>query len=38
LPSSCGGTGVTVEVKPSAAQINRDMPVVIDGQQIWPLP
>ncbi len=35
LPDSCGD-GVTVEIKPSAAQINRDMPIVIDGQQIWP--
>lgn len=36
LPSSCGGTGVAVEVKPSAAQINRDMPIKLDGSQIWP--
>ena len=36
LPSSCGATGVVVEVKPSAAQINRDMPIKIDGTQIWP--
>ena len=36
LPASCGATGVTVEVKPSAAQINRDMPIKIDGTQIWP--
>ena len=35
LPSSCG-TGVAVEVKPSAAQINRDMPIKLDGSQIWP--
>jgi len=38
LPASCGSTGVTVEVKPSAAQINRDMPVIYNGQQVWPLP
>lgn len=37
LPSSCG-EGVAVEVKPSAAQINRDMPIKINGQQIWPQP
>jgi len=36
LPESCGATGVTVEIKPSAAQINRDMPVIYNGQQIWP--
>jgi len=35
LPASCGA-GVTVEVKPSAAQINRDMPIKIDGSQVWP--
>ncbi|MDP3282524.1 MAG: hypothetical protein Q8M57_16050, partial [Nitrosomonas sp.] len=35
LPASCG-TGVAVEVKPSAAQINRDMPIKIDGSQVWP--
>lgn len=35
LPASCG-TGVAVEVKPSAAQINRDMPIKLDGTQIWP--
>ncbi|MBS0484668.1 MAG: hypothetical protein JSS06_05550 [Proteobacteria bacterium] len=35
LPASCGA-GVAVEVKPSAAQINRDMPIKIDGSQVWP--
>ncbi len=35
LPASCGA-GVAVEVKPSAAQINRDMPIKLDGSQIWP--
>lgn len=35
LPDSCGD-GVAVEIKPSAAQINRDMPIVIDGAQVWP--
>lgn len=36
LPASCGATGVAVEVKPSAAQINRDMPIKLDGNQVWP--
>lgn len=35
LPESCGA-GVDVVVKPSAQQLNRDMKVIIDGQQIWP--
>lgn len=35
LPSSCG-QGVDIVVKPSAAQINRDMPIVYEGRQIWP--
>ncbi len=35
LPDNCG-QGVAVEVKSSAAQINRDMPIKVDGQQIWP--
>lgn len=35
LPSSCGA-GVAVEVKPSAAQINRDMPIKMNGTQVWP--
>jgi len=35
LPESCGA-GVAVEVKPSAAQINRDMPIKFNGNQIWP--
>lgn len=37
LPESCGA-GSTVSVKPSAAQLNRDMPIRIDGNQVWPLP
>lgn len=37
LPASCGG-GVTVEVRPTAAQINRDMPIVFEGVQVWPAP
>lgn len=35
LPESCGA-GVAVEVKPSAAQINRDMPIKVNGVQVWP--
>ncbi|UJP05561.1 MAG: hypothetical protein LZF61_00850, partial [Nitrosomonas sp.] len=35
LPGSCG-EGFDVEVKPSAAQINRDMPIKLNGNQIWP--
>lgn len=38
LPASCGGTGKVVEVKPSAAQINRDMPIKFNGTQVWPKP
>ncbi len=37
LPASCGG-GIDVTVTPSAAQLNRDMPVRINGTQVWPLP
>ncbi len=37
LPESCGA-GVAVELKPSAAQINRDMPIKFNGQQVWPQP
>lgn len=36
LPTSCSA-GVDVVVTPSASQINRDMPVVINGKQEWPL-
>lgn len=35
LPGSCGD-GVDVEVRPSAAQITRDMPIKHNGQQVWP--
>ncbi len=35
LPGSCG-EGVDVTVKSSAAQINRDMPIVYERKQIWP--
>jgi hypothetical protein len=37
LPESCGA-GVAVEVIPSAAQLNRDMPIISDGKQVWPKP
>lgn len=35
LPTACGA-GQAVEVIPSAAQINRDMPIVYNGVQVWP--
>ncbi|SFL17413.1 hypothetical protein SAMN05216302_10384 [Nitrosomonas aestuarii] len=35
LPDSCED-GFVVEVMPSAAQINRDMPITIEGKQVWP--
>jgi hypothetical protein len=35
LPSSCGA-GTTVEVKSSPAQLNRDMPIKVQGVQVWP--
>lgn len=38
LPAACNGTGLNVEVRPSAAQLNRDLPIRIDGKQIWPQP
>ncbi|SFM01855.1 hypothetical protein SAMN05421880_10456 [Nitrosomonas nitrosa] len=37
LPSSCG-EGIAVRIYPSAAQLDRDFPVVVDGQQVWPAP
>lgn len=37
LPASCSAEEA-VEVRPSAAQINRDMPIVVDGVQAWPTP
>ncbi len=36
LPEGCSAEGDAVVIKPSAAQINRDMPIVVDGQQVWP--
>ncbi len=38
LPPACGGTGIAVEVRATAAQLNRDMPIRINGVQIWPKP
>lgn len=38
LPEACGGSGVDVVVTPSAAQLNRDMPVKYKGVQVWPKP
>ena len=37
LPESCG-EGMSVRIFPGADQLNRDMPVSIDGEQIWPTP
>ncbi len=37
LPESCGD-GLSARIIPSAAQINRDMPVKINGEQVWPVP
>jgi hypothetical protein len=35
LPSGCGA-GSTIDVKASAAQMTRDMPISIQGVQVWP--
>ncbi len=37
LPSNCG-EGFTARIYPSPSQLDRDLPVVIDGQQVWPAP
>lgn len=37
LPESCGA-GLQVTVRPSAAQLDRDMPVIFNGTQVWPKP
>lgn len=37
LDASCGA-GLAIEVIPSAAQLNRDMPIVHNGKQFWPKP
>jgi len=37
LPEACGA-GVDVVVTPSAAQLDRDMTIEVNGAQAWPLP
>lgn len=37
LPESCGA-GLQITVRPSAAQIDRDMPIQFNGTQVWPQP
>ncbi len=37
LPETCGD-GSEVFVKPSAAQVDRDMPIIYNGTQVWPQP
>ncbi len=37
LPDTCG-EGFDVFVRPSAAQIDRDMPIIFNGAQVWPQP
>jgi len=37
LPESCGA-GQQVTVKPSAVQVDRDMPIRFNGTQVWPQP
>lgn len=37
LPESCGA-GQQITVKPSAAQVDRDMPIILNGTQVWPQP
>ncbi|WP_293007621.1 hypothetical protein [Nitrosomonas sp.] len=36
LLESCGGTSQQVTVSPSAEQVDRDMPIIFDGTQVWP--
>ncbi|MBL8496969.1 hypothetical protein ABF87_11660 [Nitrosomonas sp. JL21] len=38
LPESCGGVGQQISVRPSAAQVDRDMPIQFNGAQVWPQP
>lgn len=35
LPANCG-KGLDITITPTAAQINRDLPVIFQGQQVWP--
>ncbi len=37
LPENCGD-GLYVYVEPSAAQVDRDIPIIFDGTQVWPAP
>lgn len=37
LPANCG-SGLAVEVSPSAAQVMRDSPIKFNGVQVWPTP
>lgn len=37
LPETCAG-GQQVSVKPSATQVDRDMPIIFNGTQVWPQP
>ena len=37
LPESCAA-GQNVSVRPSAAQVDRDMPIQFNGVQVWPQP
>lgn len=37
MPAECA-EGEEIVVSPSAAQLNRDFPLVKDGVQVWPLP
>lgn len=37
LPETCG-EGLFVYVKPSSAQVDRDMPIIFNGTQVWPQP
>ena len=38
LPENCGETGSVVEIKASATQVDRDMPIIWNGTQVWPQP
>lgn len=37
LPTSCGA-GLDITVTPTAEQINRDLPAIENGKQVWPQP
>ena len=38
LPEDCGEAGSVVEIKASATQLDRDMPIIWNGAQVWPQP